>query len=229
MITLSILVPVLRRPQNVAPLIESAWEGTTGTSFEIVFITSTGDHAEVKAVMAAVKVFGPVIQHLQVPGPRPGDYARKINHGYANTDSEWLFTGADDIRFRPGWFTNAVRAYHQTGRRVIGTQDLGNTRVKRGEHSTHTLVQRSYVEEYGTIDEPGKILHEGYPHEFVDDEFIATAKLRDEFAMSWDSVVEHLHPLWGKAPTDAVYAPHRTRMVQGQRIFQKRSRLWKSR
>lgn len=229
MIVLSILVPVLRRPENVDPLVESAWEGTMGTPFEIVFITSNGDSAEIEAVLAAVKVFGPVVQHLQVPGPKPGDYARKINHGYSNTDSEWLFTGADDVRFHSGWFKNAVRVYHQTGRRVIGTQDLGNARVTRGEHSTHTLVHRTYVDEYGTIDEPGKVLHEGYPHEFVDDEFIGTAKARDEFVMSWDSTVEHLHPLWGKAKNDSVYSPHRTRMVMGRRLFEKRSHLWKSR
>lgn len=226
MITLSILVPVLGRPQNVQPFIESAWEGTTGTAFEIVFITSTGDHAEVKAVMEAVKVFGPVIQHLEVSASRPGDYARKINHGYANTDSEWLFTGADDIRFQPGWFTNAVQTYHQTGRRVIGTQDLGNSRVARGEHSTHTLVQRSYVEEYGTIDEPDKILHEGYQHTFVDDEFIATAKSRDEFAMSWDSIVEHFHPDWKKASYDSTYRIAHRSFNLGHRLFQQRKRLW---
>ena len=229
MTTLSILVPVLKRPQNVRPLIESVWEGTTGTSFEIVFITSTNDDPEVMAVMEAVGDYGPVIQLFQVPGPRPGDYARKINHAYCNTDGEWLFLGADDIRFRPGWFQNAVKVYHQTGKRVIGTQDLGNGRVTAGTHSTHTLVHRSYVEECGTVDERNKILHEGYPHEFVDDEFIETAKLRDEFVMSWDSVVEHLHPLWGKAPTDELYAGHVRRMMQGRRLYQRRRRLWKQR
>jgi hypothetical protein len=44
-----------------------------------------------------------------------------------------------------------------------------------GRHSTHSLVTRDYVERFGTIDEAGVVLHEGYPHEFVDDEFVQTA------------------------------------------------------
>lgn len=229
MITLSILVPVLGRPQNVEPLINSVWEATTGVSFQIVFISSNRDGAERNQIEKMVGQFGPVIVHFTLPGPTPGDYARKINWAYAHTESEWLFLGADDIRFHLDWFNKAVDCSRRTGRRVVGTQDLGNGRVLKGEHSTHTLVQRSYVDEHGTIDEPDKVLHEGYPHEFVDDEFIGTAKMHNEFVFCNESVVEHMHPIWGKAPTDRLYQAHNKRMNQGRRIYQKRQPLWTSR
>jgi hypothetical protein len=48
--------------------------------------------------------------------------------------------------------------------------------VIRGEHSTHPIIVRSYIEGQGAIDEPGKALHEGYWHNFVDDELIGTAR-----------------------------------------------------
>jgi glycosyltransferase involved in cell wall biosynthesis len=223
---LSILVPVLSRPQNVDPTVDSVFDATEGVPFEIVFITSYRDTAEVEAIDAAIERLGPVIRRLDVGLPHAGDYARKINYGYLHTTSPWLFLSADDVRYEPDWFREAMRTYHRTGCRVIGTQDLGNARVIRGEHSTHTLVHRTYVEECGTIDEVHKVLHEGYPHEFVDDEFVETAKARHEFAFCNEAVVEHLHPIWGKAPTDRLYDAHRKRMNQGRRIYMKRRRLW---
>lgn len=226
MIELSILVPVLQRPQNVEPLINSVWEATTGVSFQIVFITSNRDGAERNEVERMIGQFGSIIEHFTLPGPMPGDYARKINFAYLHTTAEWLFLAADDIKPHPDWFINAKRLANATGKRVIGTQDLGNARVLRGEHSTHTLVHRTYVEEWGTIDQADKVLHEGYPHEFVDDEFIETASHRNEFVFCHDSVVEHLHPLWGKSPTDRLYQQHNKRMNQGRRIYMARKRMW---
>ena len=227
MTDLSILVPVLSRPQNVAPLVNSAY-AATGCDFEIVFLVTKTCVDEIEAINDQMASGDVNIRIISFPHRSNGDYANKINVGYAKTTSPWLFTGADDIHFHHGWFDHAERAFVATGRRVVGTRDLGNSRVETGVHSTHSLVHRSYVEEMGTVDEDGVMLHEGYPHEFVDDEFIETAKMRDEFVHSPESIVEHLHPLWGKAPTDATYNAHRKRMVMGRRVYQKRQRLWMS-
>lgn len=109
---------------------------------------------------------------------------------------------------------------------MVGTNDLGNPRVLRGVHATHSLVTRRYVDQHGTIDEPGKVLHEGYWHEFCDDEFVETSWKRKAWAFAADSVVEHLHPAWGKAPMDDLYAQEPRRMRQGRRLFLHRRRLW---
>jgi len=225
---LSILVPVLRRPQNVEPLIESVFDATEGVLFEIVFITSRHDIAEQAAVVQAAERLGPVVQILTMAPAQVGDYGKKINHAYQHTTSPWLFLGADDLSFRPGWFDHAKTAAICNQKRVVGTQDFGNRRVMSGEHATHSLVHRSYVDERGTIDEPGKVLHEGYIHCFVDDEFIATAKHRDEFVFAWDSHVEHMHPDWGKASAqgDVAYSLSRRSMGKGRALYARRQRLW---
>jgi hypothetical protein len=164
-------------------------------------------------------------QLFVIPGPRPGDYARKINVGFRKTTEPLVFLGASDLLFHPGWF-EAATAQLADGIGVVGTNDLGSPRVMAGDHSTHSLVTREYVERFGTIDCPGKVLHEGYEHEYVDDELVLTAKHRGAWAFAADSHVEHLHPSWGKAPSDAMYSQQRRRMHRGRRVFQRRQRLW---
>lgn len=161
---------------------------------------------------------------------RIGDYARKINRGYLVSSEPFLFLGADDLAFRPGWLAAGLAPFADPAIGVVGTQDLAPTeRARSGEHATHVLVRRRYVDELGTIDEPGKILHESYPHEYVDDELVGTAKARGAWHFAGDSVVEHLHPSWGKAPTDALYRDQARRMAIGRRIFERRRPLWTSR
>ena len=109
---------------------------------------------------------------------------------------------------------------------MVGTQDKANQRVRRGLHATHSLVTRAYVDEHGTIDEPGKVLHEGYLHEYVDDEFVQTAKVRRAFAFEQRSVVEHLHPTVGKADWDPLYEAQTHRMKADRRVFIERQKLW---
>ena len=218
----AILVPVLRRPQNVRPLLASIAEATP-EPHRVLFLVTAGDSAEIDEIRSAGADL------LEVPPNRRGDYARKINAGYSATSDPFLFLGADDLAFRPGWLSAALALFEDPRIGVVGTQDLGNERVRNGLHATHSVVRRDYVDRFGTIDERRKVLHEGYWHEFVDDEFVATAQLRGAFAFAHDSIVEHLHPLWGKAPTDALYDAHAVRMRHGRTLFARRRRLWRSR
>ena len=227
MLDVAVLIPVLRRPQNVEPQVLDILSATD-CKVEIVFVCTVGDTAEIDAVKKAARNYAEV-RYMTISPSRIGDYARKINYGVYETDSHYVFTGADDLHFHDNWFGAATAAYAATGCRVIGTQDLGNSRVLKGQHSTHSLVRRSYIDEYGTIDERDKLLHEGYPHEFVDDEFIETARFRNEFVFAHRSVVEHLHPLWGKSETDELYDAHHRRMAHGRRVYTKRKPKWTSR
>ena len=160
--------------------------------------------------------------------PASGDYARKINWGFTQTKAEWVFQGADDVIFHPGWDMEALRAA-QGGKRVIGTNDLHNPSVKRGKHSTHSLIARSYVEERpATVDESDPVMWEGYDHQYVDLELIEVAKRRNEFVFAQNAIVEHFHPHWGNATTDPTYkkAFRRTvadRMLYAQRLGIKRA------
>jgi hypothetical protein len=211
-----VLVPMLGRPHRVEPLLESL---AATSDARPLFIVSPND----RKVHAAIDAAG--AERITVPGPHPGDYARKINAGYAHTTDDLLFLGADDLLFHPGWLT-AAEKHLADGIGVVGTNDLGSPRVIAGEHATHSLVTRDYCDRRGTIDTPGRVLHEEYPHEFVDDEFVQTAKHRGAWAFAADSHVEHLHPNWGKAPMDPMYAQQRRRMVAGRRIYRRREPLW---
>lgn len=209
---LAILVPALRRPQNVAPLLNSALRAAPGA--RVLFICDPDDEPEI----LAIKDEGG--EHI-APG---GNYAAKINAGVRHTDEPLIFMGADDLRFHPGWL-EAATAWLRGKTEVVGTNDLCNPRVMAGNHSTHSLLTREYAER-GTIDEKGKVLHEGYVHEYVDDEFVQTAIRRSAFSFAEDSIVEHMHPNAGKAEMDDLYAGRGLRMKMGRKVYRRRRRLW---
>ena len=213
---LVVLVPMLGRPQHVGPLLDSL-DATTPAA-RVLFVVSPHDtevHAEIDRHDR---------ERLTVPYQPSGDYARKINAGYRHTTEPLIFCGASDLKFHPGWYEAALaKLGPEIG--VVGTNDLGNPRVTSGGHSTHSIVTRWYAD-LGTIDEPHAILHEGYTHEFIDDELIGTAKSRKAWAMALDSHVEHLHPCWGKAPTDQSYQRMHERMARSRPLYEQRRRLW---
>lgn len=213
---------MLGRPHRVPLLLASLDEATPADAYRVLFLVSPEDTTVIEAVDNAGA------ERLVVPRKTLyGDYARKINAGYAATAEDYLFLGADDLHFHPGWFERAVSRFdNDPAIGVVGTNDLGNSRVMRGDHATHSLVARRYADEFGTIDEPGKVLHEGYWHEYVDDELVGTAKARNAWAFAEDSHVEHLHPQYGKAAMDDSYEQQHYRMSRTSSYFRERRRLW---
>ena len=211
-------MPVLRRPHRAAPLLRSIARATPFA--HVVFIANPYDVPEHEAIIAARRNVAELEVTMMCDA---GNYAHKINAAVRATTESLLFLGADDLEFHPGWFEAAVAYLDRAG--VVGTNDLCNRRVMRGEHATHSLLTRDYANR-GTVDDESVVLHPGYAHEFVDDEFVATARARGEFAFAADAVVEHLHPMVGKAPMDELYAAQGARMVQGRRLFAKRRHLW---
>lgn len=212
----AVLVPVLGRPERVAGVIRNVAE--TCAVARLLFIANESDGDEIAALHRAGA------EVLVVPDARKS-WACKINDGLRATTEPWIFTGADDLCFHRDWFERALEAAgpHVS---VIGTNDIANHRVMCGLHSTHTLFRRDYVERFGTIDQPGLVMHEGYPHAFADDEAVATAMARGVYAHAFDAIVEHLHPMVGKAVDDATYRAGQKVSAQGQRLFVQRRKLW---
>jgi glycosyltransferase involved in cell wall biosynthesis len=216
--SLAILIPVLNRPHRVAPLIESVNACTPEAN--LLFLCSPGDKDEIKAVEQAGA------NHVIVPWRNgPADYARKMNLGFKTTTEQFIFLGADDIRFQPGWFEACLEVHQRTNACVIGTNDGANARVLSGQHSTHTLVHRDYGE-CGTIDRPDLLLTELYTHEFVDDELVQTAIWRGTYAHARLAIVTHDHPDWGKAEMDDTYRLGRAGRAQDQQTYMSRAPMW---
>jgi len=205
----AVVVPVLRRPQNAEPFMRSL-RASTGVATVYAVCERSGEDEDTAAAWKAVgaEVLRGDDEHIPSEGitePIAHTFAEKVNLGYRQTREPWVFLCGDDVRFWPGWLDHAQQAagdrYH-----VVGTNDLGNPRVTSGEHATHLLVRRKYADGMGaSFDGPGVVAHEGYRHMYVDDEIVAAAKARGVWAPCLHSVVEHLHPLFGKAETDDVY------------------------
>lgn len=213
---IDILVPVLRRPSSAQPLFDSAQN--TVTDFRVIFICSPRDRLQIESCHVTGAEVWVTDWH-----PGRGDYSRKINWAYDRSEAEWIFQGADDIRFTLGWDEQALQTALVKDRRVIGTNDLHNPLVLRQRSSTHSLIARSYIQEYGgTKDDTGKVFCELYDHQYVDNEFIETAKTRNEFAFSRDSIVEHLHPHWGLAEMDQTYRKATRKTMDDRKLYQQR-------
>lgn len=191
----AVIVPVLRRPQHAEPFMRSL---RASTGLAKVYALADADDRDTVAAWEATDaevIIGPA--HT---------FAEKVNVGYDMTEEPWLFVVGDDVAFRPGWLDHAQQVARKTGAQVIGTNDLGNPRVMSGEHGTHLLISRSYVDDVGASwDGPGTVCHEGYHHWYVDDELVTAAKQRGVWASALGSVVEHFHPIWQKAANDEVY------------------------
>lgn len=217
-----IVVPLLARPHRVSPLVASI-AAATPEPHRVLMVCTPGDHEVIE------NVAGCGADWFVMPNRYDyGDYARKINAAYHRSTEPFLFLGADDLKFHPGWLTAALERMADRAVGVVGTNDLGSPRVIAGEHATHNLVRRSYVEDHGTIDEPGKVLYEGYRHEFVDDELVETARFRGAWKFAADSLVEHLHPGWGKAPMDQLYAQQGQRMRHSRKLYNIRRQMWQT-
>lgn len=214
-----VLVPVYQRPERV-PLLTESFAASRPKRASLVFLVSPEDKPE-RAAVAHMK------NHLVVPFRRGrGDWARKINYGYKHTTEPWILCAADDIRFHQGWDT-ALRRAMLTGKRVLGTEDLNPHANKDGIYSPHPLVARTYADEYGTVDGPGRVFCEQYHHNYPDRELSATAIARDEWMFVPDAILEHMHPGWTGTEVDATYLLGARFGQRDYNLYVRRHRLWR--
>lgn len=218
---LAILVPVLRRPRRVAPLLATLAATIRDDPVSVVFIADPDDHAEHVAVQHARVFMGSSFGvRLMICG---GTYPEKINEAVRHTEEPYIFFGADDLHFRAGWYESAKK-HIDAGAEVVGVNDLIPRRPTRREHATHFLVTRRYALQ-PTIDGGRGPFHTGYSHNFCDDEFIGTAKRRGVYVYAEECQVQHQHPMVGGAD-DEVYERGRASWTRDKRLYQKRVRLW---
>ena len=214
---IDLFVTVLGRPRNVAPLVAS-FRAHSPEMAEITFICSPGDWDQQNACRESGE--NVLIANWE---PGPGDYARKMNFAYSNTERPWVFLGADDISFTHGWMEAALGLDAD----VIATNDLANAQVARGLFGTHCFVRRSYVDALGgSADGPGSLLHTGYDHNYVDRELCGMAQSRGRFRFAKDSHVPHRHPLWHSARWDPTYKKALKHAQADRTLFYSRAHLW---
>ena len=211
----AVLIPTFQRPHRIADVTTNVLESTEHAN--VYFICESDDEATIEAVTFTVGA-------NLIINERSRNYAGAINTGVHGTDEPYVFAGADDLWFNPGWFEAASDAM-QYPISVVGTNDLHNPEVLSGAHATHYLVQRTYALK-GCIDQPGQMLCEKYHHNYCDTEFIATATKRGVYAPCLDAVVEHRHWAWGKATMDATYDKGARTEHLDRALFAERKHLW---
>lgn len=247
---LTIIVPLWRRTANLSRLQASIRR--TVVEAETIYVVSADDAACARLTTADNPEWDgdgtgeERVLTVDWPGGSRGDYARKINAGYRASTRPFIFTAADDIEFTTGWY-EAARAlitegetlvddegtefYWQSGIGVVGTNDDANRRTFVPEESgypssTHSLVARWYADSGGCVDQDHVIYHEGYWHEYCDDELVQTAIARGVYAHALDAVVRHLHPIAGRADDDETYRHGRSGTAESRALFRVRRRMW---
>lgn len=198
MMPVTVVAPVLRRPQNAEPFMASlrASMRNGGSTPPVVAVANWDDEATAEAWRRAGA------QVAFVTGT--GSFGQKANHAANLVPVEWMFLVGDDVAFHEGWLDNALRDLpdHVC---VVGTNDLGTPAVQAGEHATHMLIRMNYIRERGASwDGPGTVCGP-YRHWFTDNELVTVAKLRGVWEARSDSVVEHLHPYFARGGMDDVY------------------------
>lgn len=193
----AIIVPVLRRPQNVQRMLTSLTESGCADRCTMYFIADDDDELELDELERCDA-------NVIVNRSLWRTFAVKCNLGYRETNEPWMLLVGDDVRFGFGWLDDAFS--EDDGSSLISTNDMMNRGVLRGLHATHPLIRRRWVDERGASwDGPGTVCHDGYRHWYVDNEWTAVAQYDGEFRFAANAIVEHLHPLSGKAPNDEVY------------------------
>lgn len=185
----AVIVPVMKRPGYVAPLVESFNAHNDGTA-TLYLVCDPDDAEEIAAVEAAGLV--PLISD------RGHTFAQKANVGYAQTTESFVFLCGDDCEFTDGWIDAARKLSDRYD--VIGTNDsepgrVRNPDVAAGRHADHWFTRRSYIDDVGScLEGPGVFAPEAYYHWFTDKEIIALARARGVYGHADDSRVIHHHP-----------------------------------
>ncbi len=216
---LDILIPVCHRPHKVLALVASI--RATTPDARVLFITDPSDGVEQDAISQA---------DCEWIATGARTYAEKINAGVRHTDGEWVVFAADDLIFHDHtWASSALWKAGDPTRAgssaVVGLNDL-IPRPHRPKHATHFLVDRFYAEYFACADGSPGPLHEGYRHWYVDDEFIATARWRGEYAYAQNAHVRHDHPMVGTAPMDPIYRVGYDHDAADRAVFLSREHLW---
>lgn len=215
--TTAIFIPTFGRSEKLNHVAEDVCRVTKDAV--VYFVVESDDEATVRTCRALELKF-PV---QTITNNHAKNYAGAINAAYEQTDEPYFFCGADDLHFRSFWLENALKKMKDHVQ-VVGTNDFLNPYVLQGNHATHYLVDRRYVDEFGgTFDEvPGVVLDEQLTHNFTDTEFIDVAKERGVFEPCLDSHVKHLHYSAGLSANDMTYFKGQVNYGQDKERYESR-------
>jgi hypothetical protein len=215
--TIGIFIPTLYRPQNINRVITSIIDSMDWKVDYAVYLICPEDDEKTQEELNKHKWKAKVEWWTDSDDMR---YVKRIQEMYRCTNEDWFLTGSDDLVFQPGWLEASIEYWDTHS--VIGFDDKCNPSLP----GTNFLVKRDYIRKFsGVIDEPNTVFHQGYFHNFCDNELTATAMSRNAF-VKCDGIIEHHHPTVGKAEWDGVYDMAQDQFHNDAAIFNSRRRLW---
>ena len=180
------MVPTLWRTTRMEWFLQN-FEDSTDWPATLVFILEDYDTESIK-VAKRLREDGRRTYYLISNQNNPN---KAINFGYRNTTEPFLCFTGDDVEFQPGWLNEIMRHFATNPRLAVVTSWDGTC---DDEGKSLYCFKRSYIDQHGTIDEPGMVFHEGYSHTFCDTEFFFTARYRGVYQHARDSHVIHHNP-----------------------------------
>lgn len=206
---ISVITPS-RRVERLERYFWSLYETTPRGALETITIV---DGAGLDSVAVALEYSDKVIVRSE-RGGAPSAW----NEGAAIARGDFFLLGADDIRFKPGWFEAAMaemRALDCFG--MVGFNDESPNARGRG---THYLVSRRYaVERWG-----GVMVCPHYDHNYTDWEAEQRARLDGAYRWAEQARVEHEHYDWNKNLWDETYARTKATMNEDQALYSRREK-----
>jgi hypothetical protein len=211
MLPVTVVVPVLRRPHNAAPFMASLRESSPRTPL-VMAVANRDDPTTAEAWRRAGALVGWCDE-------APGSFAQKVNLASRFVLTDWMFLVGDDVAFHDQWIERALEGLPDHVK-VVGVSEIPDdadldrrfispdyeSYLRSAEHTNHMFVRCDYVSREGASwDGPGVVCGP-YRHWWTNNELIAVAKQRGVWEARPGSVVEHLHPYFGKGQMDATYA-----------------------
>jgi hypothetical protein len=164
---------------------------------DIVYIVEPDDIASLDAWYGL-----PEFKSILVTNQRVRSFAGAINTAVRLLPHKYFFGASDDFYFHDNWLPPLLELSKDYG--MVGPNDLGNESVAKGELAVSYLIRRDYVPR-ACIGFPENLLYEGYRHNYTDTELTDTAIFNGEYKYCPESIVEHMHPCWGKSNMDETY------------------------
>lgn len=186
--TVAIIIPTYHRSHMMRKNVDNIYDASGRENVDVVFVVENDDKESISV--------GHELDALVLINQRTRGYAGANNTAARVLTHNYFYTANDDFLFHENWLPPMMKLAGSFG--IVSPNDLGNPMVMSGIMGTSFLVSRRYLP-MACADSSGDLFHEGYIHNFCDNEMTATAISNNEFVYCPESIVEHLHPSFNKA------------------------------
>lgn len=205
---LAVLCPSRHRPHLLQPLVENLRD----TAPDAALYFAVCDDESLRALNdAGVTVW---------MTPEGWSMVQRLQFLYDNTTEPYVYGAQDDSSFPRGWWQPALARAVETDGVVV----LGDSHNPNG---TTALVSRRYIDTIGGAwGQPGRVLHDGYVHNYAETELFDVAAAHGRLTFLPDIVVEHRHHSYGLAANDDTYTMATAALEADRALYEQRRARW---